>query len=94
MTSRDISGPPGVIQRLLDIKNRRAEAPTKDEIQEAITEALEAGLVVTDIAELTGIPRQQFYQGKYDLTANKLARKTEPPVRGRRPGEAPPPSTT
>lgn len=70
-----------VIQRLAEIKDRRAKAPKKDEIQAAIEAGLAAGLTVSDVAELTGIPRQQFYQGKYDLTSNRLARKHEPPQR-------------
>ncbi|MGF1600101.1 MAG: hypothetical protein ACFCVK_24890 [Acidimicrobiales bacterium] len=57
------------------IRQRRAAAPTKREIQAAITAALEAGMNLSDIARATGIPRQQFYQGKYDLTANTRALK-------------------
>ncbi len=60
------------------IRQRRAAAPTKTEIQAAITAALEAGMNLSDIARATGIPRQQFYQGKYDLTANTRSLKSAP----------------
>jgi len=58
------------------IRERRAAAPTKAEIQAAITRALETGMNMTEIARVTGIPRQQFYQGKYDLSANALSRRS------------------
>ena len=53
---------------LTGIRERRAANPAKDEIQAALTYALsQGGRSVAQVAEATGIQRQQFYQGNYKI---------------------------
>ena len=61
--------PPGLdgatlvpIVDLLDIKARRAAAPTRDEITQKIDAARAAGLGVRQIAQICGITHQQIYR--------------------------------
>jgi hypothetical protein len=80
---KPLRGHPDVDAWLSAIAARRAAAPKRDEIQEALTAALEAGLTVGEAAARMGIARNQIYQGKYDTSA-AWAPETETVTRRRR----------
>ncbi len=69
---------------LASIRQRRAANPTRTEIQAAITDALAAGLNVSQISAATGIARTQFYPGAgkagkgYDLETGVAMRPPGP----------------
>lgn len=63
-----------VMAWLEDIQARRADYPSKMEIQAALDEAFAAGLDLSQVGRMMGISRKQFYQGKYDLTKNPRSR--------------------
>ncbi|HEX7134356.1 MAG TPA: hypothetical protein VF228_17400 [Iamia sp.] len=59
---------------LENIRERRADYPSKDEIQAALDAAFDAGFNIVQAGRMMGISRKQFYQGKYDLTRNPNSR--------------------